>query len=207
MACKCGCGGNALASLGLVRDKTYDELSGFGGFGDLDQNAILWPSRDALGAETDKLAARIVQLGKDLFNSDNVSQEQLTRWNSFVADFKAWNWGPAFLAHVWDSTWRDDLLTYELRFNDFVTEFHPVAPVTTPAFTFTEAPPSTLEKLANAATKPLADTASTIKWAVLGVGGLAAAYIFYLTFETGRTARAIGPRVVGNPRRRTRRRR
>lgn len=39
------------------------------------------------------------------------------------------------------------------------------------------------------------DTASTIKWTTIGLGALAVGYIFYLTFETGRTARAIGPRA------------
>lgn len=40
------------------------------------------------------------------------------------------------------------------------------------------------------------DTASTIKWTVIGLGAVAAAYVFYLTFETGRTARAIAPGMV-----------
>lgn len=40
------------------------------------------------------------------------------------------------------------------------------------------------------------DTASTVKWTVIGLGAVAVAFVFYLTFETGRTARAIAPSVL-----------
>lgn len=192
------------------------DMSGLGFLGDLDPNAIASPSRDLLESETKKLHDQIAQLARDWNDSDgnSVSQSQLTRWRSFTGDVSSWDWGPAWIAHLIGTTWRDELLAFQKTFNGFVDEWHAAGVnVTVPGFTFTAAPPSTAEKLIDAGTKPFrdaakaaADTAGAIKWTAIGLGGVAVAYIFYLTFETGRTARSIGPRVVGNPRRRRRKR-
>lgn len=184
----------------------------FGALGDLDPNAVLWPSRDILANETAKLQAATKQLASDWFaNGANVTQEQLTRWNSFVSDLKAWDWGPAFLAHIIDATWRDELLTFQSRFNSFADEFRQASvSVTVPDFTFTAAPPSTLDKLADKATKPLADAANTFKWLGIGAGVVIIGYVFFLTHETSRVGRALAPLgggLVRNPRRRRRSRR
>jgi hypothetical protein len=203
MAWGCGCSKNV--DLGVL----LQGYSGMEGLGDLDPNAIMWPSRGELDNETQKLQAAVKQLGQDWFNSDgnSVSQTELTAWNSFVSDVQTWDWGPSWLAHLIDATWRDDLLTFENRFNTFLDAFRSSGVSTTvPAFTFAAAPPSTLEKLANAATKPLADTANTIKWVGIGIGAVVIGYVFFLTFQTGKTARALAPMVTRNPRRRRRRR-
>lgn len=188
------------------------------GMGDLDPMGIISPSRDQLDAETDALLARISQLGAD-FNSDesypnSVTQELLGRWNAFVNAVNSWDSGPRFLAHVLGTTWRDELIAYQQKFNSFVQEFRDSAvAVTTPVFTFNP-PPSTVDKLIDAggnavnkigdaagkvadkALKPVSDAISTIETVAI-VGGLAAVgFIFYLTFETGRTARSIAPRLL-----------
>lgn len=181
----------------------------FSGMGDLDPNAVLWPSRDILANETAKLQAATKQLASDWFNGGgaNVTQEQLGRWNSFVSDLKAWDWGPAILAHIIDATWRDELLVFQNRFNEFADEFRAAGVATSaPDFTFTAAPPGTLEKLANVATKPFADAANTFKWVGIGVGVVAVGYLFFLTRQAGGIAKAIAPGLVRNPRRRRRRR-
>lgn len=174
--------------------------------GDLDPNAILSPSRDVLRTETDELLSRLTRLAQDWFNSDanTVSQDLLSRWDAFVNDTKSWDSGPDFIAHVLGTTWRDDLIDRETKFNGFLQEFRGAGvATTTPAFTFSAGAPSTLDKLFNAAgnaadkaTKPLQNALSTIETVAI-VGGLAAVgFIFYLTFETGRTARAIAPRML-----------
>lgn len=175
-------------------------------FGDLDPNAVLAPSRDELSNETDLLLQRIAQLGQDWFNSDDnvVSQDLLTRWDTFVSQVKAWDSGPRFLTHIVNFTWRDELLAYQNQFNSLRAEFGAGGvPLTTPPFTFTPPAPSTLDKALNAAgnaaknaTKPLTDAFTTLEYVGIGLGVAAVGFIFYLTYETGKTARAIGPSVL-----------
>lgn len=65
--------------------------------------------------------------------------------------------------------------------------------------TLTSAPGAAYDAAGNAINKTLGaaeDTASALKWTVIGVGGLAAVFLFYLTWETGRTARSIGPGLL-----------
>ncbi len=174
--------------------------------GDLDPNQILSPSRDQLGQETDELLARTAQLGQDWFNSDgnNVSQNQLASWRAFVAAVKSWDAGPRFITHLLGTTWRDELVAYQQQFNDFRAQFLAagVQPTIAP-FTFNPGPPGIVDKLENklgtAADKvldPLKKGFTTLEYVGVGLGVTAIAFIFYLTYETGRTARAIGPRVL-----------
>lgn len=178
--------------------------------GDLDPNQIVSPSRDQLGEETDALLSRTAQLGHDYFNSDSnsVSQDLLARWRAFVYEVNSWDAGPRFLTHLLGTTWRDELIAYQQRFNEFFASFQAagVSP-SVPAFTFNAAPPSTLDKLADKAvdaaaaaakhvTDPLAKGITALEYVGIGLGVTAVAFIFYLTFETGKTARAIGPRVL-----------
>lgn len=65
--------------------------------------------------------------------------------------------------------------------------------------TLTSVPGAAYDAAGNAINKGLgaaSDTASAIKWTVIGVGAVAAAFVFYLTWETGRTARAVAPRLL-----------
>lgn len=170
------------------------------GMGDLDPNAILPPSRDTLDFETDKLVSAIKQLGSDWFNSDDnvADQTTLTAWNNYVSEVNRWDWSPRALSHMLGTTWRDELLAYQVKFNQFLSSFQAANVATSvPAFTFTAAAPSTIDKLVGKVTDPIASTASTIKYVAIGGAALAAAWIFYLTFETGRTARALGPVALG----------
>ncbi len=180
------------------------------GMGDIDPNAVLWPSRNVLAAETQKLQDRTKQLASDWFNGGggSVSQGQLGRWNSYVTDLKAWDWGPDWLAHVIDATWRDELLVFQNRFNGFLSEWQNAGVYTTaPAFTFEAAPPSTLEKLADKATKPLADTANIVKWVTIAGGAAVVGLLFFATQQAGGIGRALAPVIARNPRRRRRVRR
>lgn len=199
----CGCKKSDSMDLGIL-------LQGYDGMGDLDPNAILSPSRDTLQAETDRLGAAIKQLSADWLNSygNNVSQTQLQAYRNFVSDFNSWNWGPAIVAHIIGTSWRDDLLVYQSKFNDFANQWRAAGVSTSvPDFNFKEAPPGTLERLANKATAPIADAASVLKWGVLGVAGTIVGYVFFLTWQTGKVGRAIAPGVARNPRRRRARRR
>lgn len=175
--------------------------------GDLDPGAILAPGRDELARETLQLRDRIDQLGRDWFNSDGntVSQNLLSRWDAFVDEIKTWDSGPDFLTHVWNTTWRDELLDYQKKFNGFVAEFQQAGVGTgAPVFTFNPGPPSTIDKILNkagdaaaAATKPISDAITTLEIVAGAIGVAAVGYIFYLTYETGRTARSIGPKAFG----------
>lgn len=175
--------------------------------GDLDPNAILAPDRDTLGNETDQLLARIQQLGQDWFNADDnsgVSADLLARWNAFVANVTSWDAGPRILAHIINSTWRDELLAYQVAFNGFLAEFRSAGiSSSTTAFTFTPAAPSTLDKLAdaagNAANKaldPLKKGLDTIETVAIVGGVVLLGAFLYLTFETGRTVRSVGPELA-----------
>jgi hypothetical protein len=174
--------------------------------GDLDPNAILPPSRDELGTETDDLLARIAQTGADYFGSDqnDVTQDLLGRWNAFVSDTQSWDAGPRIITHLLATTWRDELLARQQKYNGLRNEFIAAGvAVTSPAFTFTAAAPSTLDKLFNkagdaagTALAPLKAVGNTLETVAI-VGGVAAlAFIFYLTYETGKTARHVGAELL-----------
>jgi hypothetical protein len=170
--------------------------------GDLDPNAILWPSRDELDLQTQLLAQRIKQLAADWFNSDanTVSQDLLTRWDSFVQAVKAWDWGPAFLAHLIDARWRDELLAYQKQFNGLRDEFVGAGVQTgAAAFTFTPAAPSTLDKLGDAAAnavktaaQPALDLLKVVEYSAIGLGVLGVIWLFYTTGVAGKAATALG---------------
>jgi hypothetical protein len=174
--------------------------------GDLDPNAILPPSRDELGTETDDLLSRIAQTGQDYFNSDqnDVTQDLLGRWDAFVSDTQSWDAGPRIITHLLATTWRDELLARQQKYNGFRNEYIAAGvAVTSPAFTFTAAAPSTLDKLfnkagsaADTALAPLKAVGNTLETVAI-VGGIAVlGFIFYLTYETGKTARSVGAELL-----------
>lgn len=174
--------------------------------GDLDPNAILPPSRDELGYETDQLLARIVQLGQDYFNSDqnDVTQDLLGRWDAFVSEVQNWDAGPRIITHLLATTWRDDLLDRQQKFNGLRGEFVAAGVSTSaPAFTFSPAAPTTLDKVFNKASAAAGDVLAPIKAVgstletVAIVGGIGLlGFIFYLTYETGKTARHVGAELL-----------
>jgi len=176
------------------------------GMNDLDPNQILSPSRDQLGDETDMLLARIAQTGHDYFNSEinDVTQDLLARWDAFVGSVNDWDAGPRILTHLLGTTWRDELIDRQQRYNGFRNEFIQAGvAVTAPAFTFAAAPPSTLDKLgsklgdaASTALAPLKAVGSTLETVAIVGGVVAAAFLFYLTFETGKTARHVGAELL-----------
>jgi hypothetical protein len=176
------------------------------GMNDLDPNQILSPSRDQLGQETDMLLARIAQTGHDYFASDvnDVTQDLLGRWDAFVSEVTNWDAGPRIITHLLGTTWRDETIAYQQKYNGFRNEFiNAGVGVTSPAFTFTAAAPTTLDKLINqaggAADKvlaPLKAGLGTIETVAIVGSVVAAAWIFYLTFETGRTARHVGAELL-----------
>lgn len=181
-------------------------VSALRGMGDLDPSAILPPSRDELSNETDLLLGHIQQLGADYFNADDnsgVSQTLLSSWNTFVSQVNSWDAGPRFLAHIIDTTWRDELIGYQQQFNTFLQQFQGAGISTSVApFTFNVAP-STASKVvdalgnaANKVTKPLTTALSTIETVAIVGGLLGVGFLFYLTWETGRTARHVGAELL-----------
>lgn len=172
------------------------------GMGDLDPNAILPPSRDILSQQTDLLLSNIKQLAQDWFNTpdNSVTQTQLSSWDAFVAEVNSWDYWPRAISHLVDTTWRDELIGYQTQFNQFLSQWQEAGvPTSVPAFTFTPAAPSTLDKLgtaasnaANNALAPVKKGLQTIEYVGIGLGVAAVAFIFYLTYEGGKTARHIG---------------
>jgi hypothetical protein len=130
-----------------------------------------WPSTGALETETQSLWLSMLQLSKDVFNSNAYVDDVWTRsWNTFVADVQQWKDAGWF----WNPTRRDELLEYRRRFNTLLAQFQG-AGVSTGA-----------EQQAATGSTPL-DTVNTILtkalWVVGGVGALWAVHSVYKEFR------------------------
>lgn len=163
--------------------------------GNLDPNQLV-PSRDELESETEALDRSIVQLARDVFDSDvNVSRGVLASWDSFVSEFHAWNSGPSFLAHVVNETWLSELVDFQRRFNHFVDVFGSAGVGSgVPAFNFVSKP-GPIDNLVNGAGNALKKGLSTIETTLIVSGVVVVGLYLFTIYEAGRTVRAAGMRV------------
>lgn len=181
--------------------------------GVVDPNST-FPSRSELSLDTKALRDAIANVSADVAAASDLDQSLVNVWTSYASEVSSWDSGPDFLIHIVNSTWLAELVDYEKRFNELLSQLEGAGLDTAvQAFTF-GSNPTLPDKILDAGESTVSGVAQAVGGAaktaldipkvlagdvttILVVGGvLVAGILGYLIYESGRTVRHTGLKLV-----------